>query len=118
MKTKSAQKNLLFVELIVVIAFFSVAAAICTTMFVQARLDTAHSRDLTNAVIMAQNAAEIFKSSGGHMIPVILDDGLMTRVSELERRDDVIIATFEVHREGENSVLYSLKVAVREVPDE
>jgi Tfp pilus assembly protein PilV len=63
-KTRIAGKNLLFAELIVVILFFSVAAAGCVTLFAEAFRDESHSRDLTDAVIMAQNTAEIFKATG------------------------------------------------------
>ena len=64
MKTKLAGKNLLLLELIIVILFFSIAATACVMLFGQAHKDSNDSRDLTNAVIMAQNAAEIFKATG------------------------------------------------------
>ena len=62
--TRLAGKNLLFAELIVVILFFSIAAAGCVLLFAEAHRDSQHSSDLTNAVIMAQNTAEIFKATG------------------------------------------------------
>jgi hypothetical protein len=85
-RTRLAGKNLLFVELIIVIGFFSVAAAACVTMFGQAYKDSNDSRDLTNAVIMAQNAAEIYKATGE--LSAASGDGLWQRY---------VVADSEVH---------------------
>jgi Tfp pilus assembly protein PilV len=56
--------SLLFIELIIVILFFSLAAAGCVTLFAQAYRDSQRSRDLSEAVIMAQNTAEYWKATG------------------------------------------------------
>jgi hypothetical protein len=63
-KTHVSGKNLLFAELIIVTLFFSIASAGCVLLFAEAYSDGRQSRDLTNAVIMAQNTAEIFKATG------------------------------------------------------
>jgi hypothetical protein len=63
-KTRISGKNLLFAELIIVTLFFSIASAGCVLLFAEAYSDGKQSRDLTNAVIMAQNTAEIFKATG------------------------------------------------------
>jgi flagellar basal body-associated protein FliL len=64
LKIRVAEKNLLFVELVVVILFFSIAAAVCVSLFGQAYSDSRDSRDLTEAVITAQNVAEYYKATG------------------------------------------------------
>ena len=61
------RKNLLLPELIIVILFFSLAAAGCVKLFASAYEDSNFSRDLTTAVIEAQNAAECFKTAGGDL---------------------------------------------------
>jgi hypothetical protein len=62
--THLAGKNLLFAELIIVILFFSLAAAGCILLFAEAYRDNTRSCDLSNAVIIAQNIAECFKATG------------------------------------------------------
>ena len=57
---KRASKSELFLmELIFSILFFSIASAVCVTLFVHARLT---STQLTTATLQAQSAAETFKS--------------------------------------------------------
>ncbi|MCL2754500.1 MAG: type II secretion system GspH family protein [Oscillospiraceae bacterium] len=104
--------NLLFLELIIVIAVFSFAAAICVSMFVQARSDSAQSRDLTNAVIMAQNAAEIFKAGGGQTLQEFNENGLAMQIQESGHAANTPTATIQVYRESDNELIYQLTVAV------
>jgi len=103
MKTKISGKNLLFIELIVVILFFSVAAAACVALFGQAYRDSNHSRDLTSAVIMAQNAAEMFKATGG-----------INETEALKAELDGAVAVIKVYNDDE--VVYEL--TVRRIPYE
>jgi hypothetical protein len=110
-KLKVAGKNLLLAELIVVIAFFSLAAAACVTMFADARRDSRDARDLTNAVIMAQNAAEIFKAGASGENPP--QGGLLTQITYDgdERFERAVIV---IRRESDDEPIYEL-TAVREV---
>ncbi|MCL1831530.1 MAG: hypothetical protein FWG45_01310 [Oscillospiraceae bacterium] len=120
MKTRLAAKNLLFAEMIIVILFFSVAAAACVTMFAEAQKDSRQARDLTNAVILAQNAAEIFKASDGQELRQFVQDGLIARIEAVEGNVDndiyegdlFIEAQIRVHRIADGEVLYELAVAV------
>ena len=60
---KRASKSELFLmELIFSILFFSIASAVCVTLFVHARLTSIESTQLTAATLQAQSAAETFKS--------------------------------------------------------
>jgi len=105
-RTKLAGKNLLFAEIIVVIAFFSLAAAACVTMFAQAQQDINDARDLTNAVIMAQNAAEIFKAADDiEMFHSSLADIGFCGV-EVESFDGTVYKTQYVHQSHECSCLF------------
>ena len=60
-RSKSA---LFLMEFIIIIAFFSMATAVCMQIFAHASRLSAHSHNLKMAVVHAQNAAESFKSSG------------------------------------------------------
>jgi type II secretory pathway pseudopilin PulG len=102
MRTKLAGKNLLFIELVVVILFFSIAAAACVMLFGQAYNDSNRSRDLTNAVIMAQNVAEHYKATGEILeienIQVIFwqTQGTMAEINVY--RGDEVIYTLNIRR--------------------
>lgn len=60
-RTKAA---IFLMELLIVIAVFSVCAAVCAFIFTEAFITANEASDLNNAVITAKNAAEIFKASG------------------------------------------------------
>jgi hypothetical protein len=51
--------------MIIAIAFFSLAAAICTSLFVRAHVISDGTRDANMAVLAAQSVAECFKANGG-----------------------------------------------------
>ncbi len=62
-----SKSRLFLIELVVIILFFSIAAAVCTNMFAHAKTMSASSMELTMAMAEAQEAAETFKSAGGDM---------------------------------------------------
>ncbi|MDR2908620.1 MAG: hypothetical protein LBU86_01875 [Oscillospiraceae bacterium] len=62
---QKSKSSLFLIELLIVIAFFSVAAVVCVRLFVEARLLSASGRDLSGAMAVAQSAAECFKSAKG-----------------------------------------------------
>lgn len=64
MKTKSRSKSSLFLmELIIVIMFFSLSAAICMKVFSSAKVKTDLSRNMTNASFAAESLAECYKAN-------------------------------------------------------
>ena len=66
MRTPS-RTNLFLLELILVILFFSLCAAVCTGVFAAAKQTADRSRDLGSAVLLAESAAECFKASSGDL---------------------------------------------------
>ena len=67
LKTHIPRKNLLLPELIIVMFFFSLAAAGCVKLFGLAYEDVNYSRALTSAVIETQSVAECFKAADGDL---------------------------------------------------
>ena len=71
-------------ELVLVILFFSVSAAICMQVFASARLRMKSAADLSNAVLAAQEAGECFQAAEGadkvmeELFGVPLQDGRYT----------------------------------------
>lgn len=64
MKSKG---TLVFMELLVMILVFALAAAVCLQVFAKAAEISARTAQLDEASILAQNAAEILKATQGDM---------------------------------------------------
>ena len=60
-----SKSSLFLMELILVILFFAISAAVCIRVFVSAEQTAERSRDLSCAVLAAQSAAECYRASGG-----------------------------------------------------
>ncbi|MDL2232475.1 hypothetical protein LJC63_02695 [Ruminococcaceae bacterium OttesenSCG-928-L11] len=68
MQMRSSSKSALFlIEMIIAIGFFSVSAAVCTSLFVKANMLSQETRRMNMAVIQAQSVAECFKSADGSL---------------------------------------------------
>lgn len=64
---RTSKSGLFLLELVLGILFFSLASAVCVSLFVNARLTSARSRDLTEAMLQAQTVAESYRSVDGDM---------------------------------------------------
>lgn len=67
MSGHNSRSGLFLMEMIIVILFFSICAAICVSAFAKARVTADSSRALNDAVIQASNTAEAYKASGGDL---------------------------------------------------
>jgi hypothetical protein len=67
MRTTGSKTRLFLIEMIIIILFFALAAAVCANVFVKAHLLSAQSADLSMAVIKAQTAAECVKETEGNL---------------------------------------------------
>ncbi|NCC67510.1 MAG: type II secretion system protein [Clostridia bacterium] len=65
MKTKTSGFGPSLIELIVAVALFSIAAAICVRLFAGAKSISDEAAQLSRSVVAAQSAAECFKASDG-----------------------------------------------------
>ena len=72
-RRSSARSGTFLLELIIVILFFSVASAICVSLFVQARLESRQSQALSAADLQCRSAAECVRSVGS-------DPGALTQL--------------------------------------
>ena len=64
---RSSKSALFLMELIIVIAFFALASAVCMRLFVHAHLVSKQSADLNMAVGAAQSAAECLRAADGDL---------------------------------------------------
>lgn len=68
MSGRSVKKSGLFlIELTFAVLCFAVCAAVCTSLFASAKKNTDYGRNLTNASIKVQSAAELFKGKSGDL---------------------------------------------------
>lgn len=65
MKTKTSGFGPSLIELIVAVALFSIAAAICVRLFAGAKTISDEAAELSRAVVAAQSAAECIKAADG-----------------------------------------------------
>lgn len=64
-KRTSSRSGLFLLELIISILFFSLASAVCIRLFVEAHVMDRNNRNLTRAVKLCENLAEIYTSVSG-----------------------------------------------------
>lgn len=69
-KTRSSGSTLFLMELVVVLFFFSVFAAIFVTVFGSAQQMAQDSRNLSSAVLVARSGASCYKASDGQLSQV------------------------------------------------
>lgn len=75
--TSPSKTGYFLIELLIVIAFFAVAASMCVQVFVKSHLISIDSRDLSRSVTEAQSAAEAFKAAGsGQEVATLLAGSL------------------------------------------
>lgn len=92
MQLRTNNKSSLFlIELIIVILFFSIAGAICVSLFAQSRMLSIQSTQLTMATQKCQNAAEVLSATGSDeaaaatlLGDALHTDGLISQSYDLE----------------------------------
>lgn len=91
MGRKRMSKSALFLmELLIVILFFSLTAAICMQIFSQAKITADKASELSAAITEAQNAAELYKANGGNLV-------LTAKMYDYELKDlSITDITFDV----------------------
>lgn len=126
----SSKSGLFLMELIIAIAFFAFASAICVQLFSKAHLLSTKSGDINRAVAVAQSAAECFKSAdasieetaallgstavGDALVITYGDDWArsgnvrFTLTVRLDRSEPVARADITVVDNNDNSTLYRM----------
>lgn len=67
MSRHNSKSGLFLMEMIIVILFFSICAAICVNVFAKARVTADSGRALNSAAIRSANIAETYKAAGGDL---------------------------------------------------
>jgi len=69
--TYRSRSTLFLIEQLIVIAVFAICAAACIRILTAAYFNAVDSRDVSNAMIVAENGAEVFKATGGDTAAVV-----------------------------------------------
>ncbi len=101
MSRHNSKSGLFLMEMIIVILFFSICAAICVNVFAKARVTSDSSRELNNAAIRSSNIAEVYKAADGDLqqtaalLNELSGEDLQTAEAESETADKVGTLTVE-----------------------
>jgi len=78
MSSRSSSGSTLFlIEQLIVVAVFAICAAACVRIMTAAYFNATDSRDVSNAIHVAQSGAESFKAAGGDLeITALIMDGM------------------------------------------
>lgn len=110
--------GMFLMEMIVVVFFFTLCAGICMKTFVKADEISRLSRDTGEAVILAENLAEIWKSGGENLVlekQKEFSPDFSSKISFSEK-DGLETAHIVIVRVRDERELFSLDVA-RYVPE-
>lgn len=109
MKSRS-RATLFLIEQLIVVAIFSICAAGCVGTLVSAYISARDSRDITNALLVAENGAENFKATGGEPeIVAELLGGIL--VKESGSVTAIVYYDDQWKRCAENDAIYSMRIA-------
>ena len=108
--------SLLLMEQLVMVLVFALAAAVCLLIFAQARNLSREAASTDEAVILAQNAAEVLKATGG-------DQKTAQALAEAPYRLDILpedsgipgFAQAQILVYGEETLLFALRTGWQEV---
>lgn len=100
----SSRSRLLLLELLFDLVIFALCAAVCVAILVSARSMSRESRELTDAVYLAQSAADAGTSERYEQ------DGYTVSIARTAAADEPNIRRIEIAKDGR--VIYTLDVGV------
>lgn len=118
----SGKSSLFLMELMIALLIFAVCACVCAAIVAKAGADINESRDMSNALIMAQNRAELIKGGkdtageteyfDSELFPVAQEDAEYSVVSTVTPSDSGVTEyTVEVFRTVDNKLIWEISSA-------
>lgn len=96
--------NLFLLELVLDLLLFALCAAVCVGLLLHAKGMSLESRRLTDAVYLAQDAAETWRTGG---TPAETSDGYEIQVTETGDKAPLRCCDITISRDGE--IVYTLE---------
>lgn len=108
--------SLLLMEQLVMILVFALAAALCLQVFVKAEEISVETARMDQAVVLAKNAAELLKATGGdaEKAESLSEEGYQVKVRPRKSQQPGL-ALAEIAVFFEETALFSLETAWQEV---
>ena len=106
-KRKGSKSRIFLAELMIDVLFFTIAAAICLTIFAKAYTMSRESREKNQALIAAQQGAESFKAGG--------EEGLVKTLGAVKEEDGSYAVYYDAKwnpAAGPGEAAYILRVRV------
>ncbi|MCM1054439.1 MAG: hypothetical protein NC394_02855 [Bacteroides sp.] len=119
---RSGKTGLFLMELMISLLIFAVCACVCAAIIAKASSSISESRDMSNALILSQNKAELIKNGrynsdnteyfDGELKPVEKENAVYSAVSAVNRSDGGITEyKVEIYRTADNKLIYDLSSA-------
>ncbi len=121
---QSRKSNLFLLELMIALLIFAVCASVCAAIIAKASVNLTESKDMSNALILAQNHAELIKSGRETENKTLLYNSDLTSVpsdsntaayrivSEIFPSENGLTEyTVEVYRETDSKLIYTINSA-------
>ena len=118
----SGKSSLFLMELMIALLIFAVCASVCAAIIAKAGSDINESRDMSNALIMAQNRAELIKGGrdtadsteyfDSDLFPASPENASYSVVSTVSPSDGGVTEyTVEVFRTADNKLIWEINSA-------
>lgn len=104
---KHRKSGLFLLEIMLTLLIFAVCALICVLIFAKASISSAHSRDMNNAVLLAQNEIETAKATLNAQDALRYFDDELSEVNE-----DEAVYSVEVSVQAEREAITPFVVTV------
>lgn len=119
---KSGKTGLFLMELMISLLIFAVCACVCAAIIAKASSSISQSRDLSNALILAQNKAELIKNGmyntdnteyyNAELKSVEKEDAVYSAASAVSVKDNGVTEyTVEIYRTADNKLIYNIDSA-------
>lgn len=119
---RRGKSGLFLMELMISLLIFAVCACVCAAIIAKAAVDISESRDLSNALILSQNKAELIKSGkystsgteyyNGKLDPTDRETSVYSAVSSISKNENGVTEyTVEIYRTADNKLIYDINSA-------
>ncbi len=117
---RKGKSGLFLMELMISLLIFAVCACVCAAIIAKAAADINESRDISSALILSQNKAELIKSGNkntgteyfdGNLTITDKENAVYSVVSAATLNGLVTEYTVEIYRTADNKLIYDIKSA-------
>lgn len=116
------KSGLFLMELMIALLIFALCACVCVAIIAKASANLTESRDMSNALILSQNKAELIKSGketedktdyfDAELTAVSKDNSVYYSVSKIQSADNGVKEyTVEIYRTADDKLIYDINSA-------